>query len=125
MITDYKELADVLRREAGDTRYGLTLLHQAANAIEELGAAFLRERQGKEAALEGLYRVYVDIGEDTDGARNAKELFGPWVSFDPATHVPNLVADFRKMMEEDYDTDLEREYERGFSAGLMERGEDE
>lgn len=78
-----------------------------------------------QAALEGLYLVYVNIGEDTDGARNAKELFGPWVGFDPATHVPNLVADFRKMMEEDYDTDLEREYERGFNAGLMEGGEKE
>lgn len=76
-------------------------------------------------ALEGLYLVYVNIGEDTDGARNAKELFGPWVGFDPAVHVPSLVADFRKMMEEDYDTDLEREYERGFSAGVLERGDGE
>lgn len=122
MITDYKDLANILgsmSQTPGD------LFYQAANAIEEIGAAFLREREGKEAALEGLYRVYVNIGEDTDGTRNAKELFGPWVGFDPAVHVPSLVADFRKMMEEDYDTDLEREYERGFSAGVLERGDGE
>lgn len=65
-----------------------------------------------EQALEGLYRVYVNLGEDTDGARNAKELFGPWVGFDPATHIPKLVAETRKQWEEDYEADLEKAEKR-------------
>ncbi|USH44540.1 hypothetical protein SEA_CASSITA_86 [Microbacterium phage Cassita] len=117
MITDYKELANVLRIEDTDVRPGLSILQQAANALEELGEAFLRERAGKEAALEGLYKVYVNLGEDTDGARNAKELFGPWVGFDPATHIPDLVMEHRKEWENAYEEgyeDAKREayYER-------------
>lgn len=69
-----------------------------------------------EAALEGLYRVYVNLGEDTDGARNARELFGPWVGFDPATHVPNLVMEHRK--------DWENAYEEGLQDGRMLNDED-
>lgn len=69
-----------------------------------------------EAALEGLYRVYVNLGEDTDGARNAEELFGPWVGFDPATHIPNLVAEHRDEWEHAYEEgvqDAKRDLEMG------------
>lgn len=77
-----------------------------ANLIREL-----------ENSLEGLYRVYVNIGEDTDGARNAEQLFGPWVGFDPAAHIPQLVADFRKESEEDYEIDLANAWDDGWDTG--------
>lgn len=60
-----------------------------------------------ENALDGLYKVYVNLGEDTDGARNAKELFGPWVGFDPATHIPKLVAEHRDEWEHAYEEGVE------------------
>lgn len=53
------------------------------------------------SALAGLFQVYVELGEDTNGARNAKELFGPWVGFDPATHIPELVAERRREWEKE------------------------
>lgn len=62
-----------------------------------------------ENALEGLYRVYVNLGEDTDGARNAEQLFSPWVGFDPAKHVPDLVMEHRN--------EWENAYEEGYADG--------
>lgn len=79
-----------------------------------------RLSQELEASLEGLYGVYVNLGFDTDGARNARELFGPWVGFDPATHIPELAAEHQRESEDDYETDLKREYERGKADGREE-----
>lgn len=62
-----------------------------------------------ESALEGLYKVYVNLGEDTDGARNAEQLFGPWVGFDPAKHIPDLVMEHRK--------EWDNAYEEGYADG--------
>lgn len=70
-----------------------------------------------ESALEGLFQVYVELGEDTDGARNAKELFS-WFGFDPATHIPELVAAFRKQSEEDYEADLAKAWDEGHRKGI-------
>lgn len=61
-----------------------------------------------DAAEEGLYRVYVELGEDTDGARNARELFGPMINTAPGELVPQLVRQYRTEMEAELDT-VERE----------------
>lgn len=78
----------------------------------------LRLSQELEASLEGLYGVYVSLGFDTDGARNARELFGPWVGFDPATHIPELAAEYRRESEEDYDNDLAKAWYEGHRKGI-------
>jgi hypothetical protein len=53
-----------------------------------------------ERTLEGLYAAYCALGEDTDGARNARELFGPMTHIgNPAEYVARLVREYRAEME--------------------------
>ena len=81
-----------------------------------------------DAAEEGLYRVYVELGEDTDGARNARELFGPMTRTVPGEWVPKLVREYRAEMEAESD-DFERKKEaaervRDELAAVIERTQD-
>lgn len=73
-----------------------------------------------DAAEKGLYDVYVNLGEDTDGARNARELFGPMVSTTPGELVPRLVAAYRSEMEAESER-FERERDEAIHARMVER----
>ncbi|MBG9886977.1 hypothetical protein ABE10_10560 [Bacillus toyonensis] len=65
-------------------------------------AALIEER---DRLLDGLYRVYVALGHDTDGARDGRALFGPMVYTDPAEWVPDLVREAREDWEQESDRD--------------------
>lgn len=94
----YRLLRDVRKLEADwgqNEGEAIDLANKLADALEN--------------ALEGLYKVYVNLGEDTDGARNADQFFGAWVAFDPAKHIPDLVKEHR--------TEWENSYEEGYADG--------
>lgn len=63
------------------------------------------------AAEEGLFRVVVAIGEDTDGARTARDYFGPLTVLvrdqppitDPVGITLHLVSEYRREMEQEAD----------------------
>lgn len=85
-------LADALNTETGKAR----VFEQRWEAALEVIQTTESER---DRFYEGLYQVYVRLGEDTDGARNADELFRPMVGCDPAEWVPRLVAECRAEMD--------------------------
>lgn len=58
-------------------------------------------------ALDGLFNVYIALGEDPDGARNAAQLFGP-VATPPGKWIPQVVAETIA----EYERNSDREHER-------------
>lgn len=97
LIKEARDAAD--NRDLSAIDYGL--VYQLADALER--------------AMSGLYNVYLELGEDPDGARNAQELFGPWVGFDPATTIPKLVARNQK----DWDRDVEEVERMAWDQGAQ------
>lgn len=93
----------------------------------------LRERLA--AAEEGLFRVVVAIGEDTDGARTARDYFGPLTILvrdqppitDPVGVTLHLVAEYRREMEHEADFAdarvAEAERERDELAAVIEKAQ--
>lgn len=91
----------------------------------------LRERLA--AVEEGLFRVVAAIGEDTDGARTARDYFGPLTVLvrdqppitDPVGITLHLVAEYRREMEREADLAdarvAEAERERDELAAEVER----
>ncbi|OJU44452.1 MAG: hypothetical protein BGN98_13790 [Microbacterium sp. 69-7] len=87
------------------------------------------------AAEEGLFRVVAAIGEDTDGARTARDYFGPLTVLvrdqppitDPVGITLHLVSEYRREMEQEADIAdarvAEAERERDNLAAVIEKAQ--
>lgn len=108
---DTEKVADLIAElrgfAAGSESARASLMRDAADALEAVTAE-------RDRFYEGLYQAYVQLGEDTDGARNADELFRPMVNCDPAEWVPRLVANYRAEMEAEADA-IEAERDEALS----------
>lgn len=83
-MDDIKKTIAEMRKVTGDGDVDSGSMAVYADALEA-------EHQRAESYFEGLYNVYVQLGEDTDGARDARALFGPMTQTDPAEWLPRLV----------------------------------